>query len=110
MPIRGKEVRALRAAGHSLTPVLIIGRAGLSDEVIAAIQLELDTHELIKVKVGKGPMNRKEIAALLPERTGADVVNLLGRTILLYRKRSAPPPWIISDGDSEDMTSDSEEL
>lgn len=90
MAIRGKEVRTLRAAGHSLTPALIVGRAGLSDEVIAAIDRELDEHELIKIKVGKGPMKRKEVAALLPERTGAEVVQLLGRTILLYRMR--PPP------------------
>ena len=90
MTIRGKEVRALRAAGHSLTPALIVGRAGLSDDVLAAIDRELELNELIKIKVGKGPLKRKEVAALLPEKTAAEVVQLLGRTILLYRKR--PPP------------------
>ena len=105
MAIRGKEVRALRAAGHSLTPALIVGRAGLSDEVLTAIDRELDEHELIKIKVGKGPMKRKEVAALLPERTGAEVVQLLGRTILLYRKR---PPPTQSDFEPESLE-DSEE-
>ena len=106
MSLSGKEVRALRAAGHSLTPALITGRAGLSNEVIAAIDRELNEHELIKIKVGKGPMKRKEVAALLPERTGAQVVQLLGRTILLYRKQAPPQP---SDFEPTEELSDSEE-
>ena len=101
MPLTGKETRALRAMGHNLNPILIIGRAGLSEEVLAAIERELEQYELIKIKVGKGPLKRKEVAAVLPQRTGAEVVQLLGRTILLYRKR--PPP---TQSDFEPESSD----
>ena len=90
MKLTGTEHRRLRARGHHLTPALIIGRAGLSTEVLEAIEQALDHQELIKLKVGKGPLTRKEVAGQLPALTGGVVVQVLGRTILLFRKQRPP--------------------
>ena len=47
----------------------------------------LEARELVKVKLGSGcPLDRKEAAAVLAEKTGARVVQVLGRTILLFRE------------------------
>ncbi len=91
MTLSGKHNRYLRALGHHLTPVVIIGKEGLSEEVLEKLNEELGTHELIKVKIGKGKLKRKEAVVLLSEKTGAQVVQLLGKTILLYLKRKSNP-------------------
>jgi RNA-binding protein len=91
MTLSGKHNRYLRALGHHLTPVVIIGKEGLTEEVLDKLKEELMTHELIKVKIGKGKLKRKEAVVLLSEKTGAQVVQLLGKTILLYLERKSSP-------------------
>ena len=91
MALTGKQNRYLRAMGHHLDPVVTIGKSGLSDEVLAKLMDELESHELIKVKVGKGAIKRNDAGPLLAEHTGAHVVQLLGKTILLYRARKEKP-------------------
>ena len=69
-------------------PGIIIGKAG---QEVDKLKEELMTHELIKVKIGKGKLKRKEAVVLLSEKTGAQVVQLLGKTILLYLERKSSP-------------------
>jgi len=85
MELKGKDHRKLRAEGHHLKPVVITGNDGLSSDVLEKIDSELRIHGLIKIKIGKGPLHRKEAAEQLVSATGAAVVQVLGRTILLYR-------------------------
>ena len=87
MPLTGKQRRQLRALGHHLEPVVIVGQAGVSEGVIAAVTQALNDHELIKVKINEGPETRQEAAARMAEGTGSELVQLLGRTALLFKKR-----------------------
>ena len=89
MELKGKDHRRLRAEGHHLKPVVITGHDGLSHDVLSKIESELRVHELIKIKIGKGPIHRKDAAVELELKTGASVVQVLGRTILLYRPTSS---------------------
>lgn len=83
---KGKERRALRALGHHLRPVVQIGQQGVSPAVVEATSEALDTHELIKVKVlESAPQDRFETARALAEATSSELVQVLGRTLLLYR-------------------------
>jgi RNA-binding protein len=90
--------RSLRAQAHHLRPVVQIGQAGLTEGVIAAVQVALDQHELIKVSInGESPTERKSGAIELGEATGSHVVQVIGRVIILFReakrtkaKRSKP--------------------
>ena len=85
-PLTGKQVRQLRGLGHHLNPVVMIGRNDISDEITRVTDQALEAHELIKVKLQEGcDLDRKEAARLLAEATGSAVVQVLGRTILLYR-------------------------
>jgi len=89
--LTGKQVRFLRGLGHHLQPVVMIGREEISEPLVASAEEALTVHELIKVKVQEGcPLDRREAAAILADRTGAEVVQILGRTILLYRPAENP--------------------
>ena len=85
MTLKGKDFRRLRADGHHLNPVVITGHDGITPEVLEKVNAELEVHGLIKVKIGKGPLQRKKAADQLVVETGAVLVQLLGRTVLLYR-------------------------
>lgn len=86
MALTGKERRFLRGLGHHLTPVVQVGKEGVTQTLVAATNQALDDHELIKVKIGENsPLNRFEAAQALGEATHSDVAQVLGRTALLYR-------------------------
>lgn len=89
--LSGKQNRYLRGLGHSLKPVVMIGRHHLSDEVVSATEEALEVHELIKVKIQEGCLeDRRVVAAELAEQTGAAVAQVLGKTFLLYRPAQDP--------------------
>ena len=84
--LRGKDKRFLRGLGHHLSPVVFIGREGLSENLIQATVAALKAHELIKVKLGRNcPLDKREAARQLGQHTHSAVVQLIGKTILLYR-------------------------
>ena len=83
MKYTGKENRELRAKGHHLKPVLVVGSV-LTNTLLERINTELVAHSLIKIRLGKGVSNRKNFAAVLAQKTGAHVAQMIGRVILLY--------------------------
>jgi len=88
--LTGKQVRHLRGLGHHLHPVVMIGKEEISESLIRSVEEALDAHELIKIKLQEGYlMDRKEAAEILAERTGAAVIQILGKTILLFRRSPA---------------------
>jgi len=85
--LTGKQIRHLRGLGHHLDPVIRIGKEQLSENVLRSTEEALETHELIKVKLQEGcDLDRREVATALAEQTGASVVQVLGKTILLFRR------------------------
>ena len=89
--LTGKQVRFLRGLGHHLQPVVMIGKEAISETLLASLEEALAAHELIKVKLQEGcPLDRREAATLLAEKTGAAVAQVLGKTILLYRRGEKP--------------------
>jgi RNA-binding protein len=85
--LTGKQRRQLRALGHHLNPVVIIGQQGITPGVIAAVDQAIHDHELIKVKFGEGPEDRHEGAEQLAKETNSEIAQILGKTVLLFRKR-----------------------
>jgi RNA-binding protein len=85
--LTGKQIRHLRGLGHHLEPVVRIGKEQLSESVLRSTEEALEAHELIKVKLQEGcDLDRKEVAEELSAKTGASVVQVLGKTILLFRR------------------------
>lgn len=86
MKITESQKKHLRALGHKLKPVLLVGNAGLSESVIAEANHALTAHELIKVRLRVGGREQRDAAiATLCDRTGAALVQRIGNTALVYR-------------------------
>jgi RNA-binding protein len=87
MNLTEKQRRYLRGLGHSLKPVVAIGKEGASDAVIAETVRALTDHELIKVRViGMEREARDEALALLADRTKSEMVGRIGHTAVLYKR------------------------
>ncbi len=85
--LTSKQKKFLKGLGHNLSPVVSVGKEGLGEKIITATILELGRHELIKVKVGKSsPVSRQETATTLSIGSESSLVQIIGKTILLYKK------------------------
>ena len=90
--LTGKQKRFLRAKGHLLTAVLHAGKEGITDSLVKNALVQLQAHELIKVKVGEGaPENRHRTAEALAAATQSELAQVLGRTFLIYKARKKRP-------------------
>jgi len=88
MSLSSKQTRHLRGLAHHLKPIVQIGGRGVTVSLIGATDDALESHELIKVKLGDIE-DRKEVreaAEKLSEETGSDVVQIIGKTIVLFRQ------------------------
>ena len=83
-----KERAALRAQANPLQPIIQIGKEGMSDNLIAQVDDTLDTRELIKIRVhlDTAPESPREFADKLAAATDAEVIQVIGGVIVLYRK------------------------
>jgi len=102
--LTGKQRRHLRGLGHELRAVVQLGKGGIDDGIVAAVEQALADHELVKVKVGEAAgLDRHEAADALAARTRSDVAQVLGNTVLLYRANPDEPvielPRAIDPGD-----------
>lgn len=82
-----KQRAYLKGLAMTLEPVFQIGKSGLTPEVTEAVREAFNTKELIKLAVLKNCMDDpRGMAEMLAERTGAQVVQIIGRKIVLYKE------------------------
>ena len=94
--LTGKQRHYLRGLAHALDPVVHLGKRGLDDSVIAAIDRALLDHELIKVKVGEGAaLDRHEAADAVAAKTKSEVAQVLGNIVVLYKPRAEKPTIVL---------------
>lgn len=84
----GKERAAFRAQANSLEPLFHIGKSGMNEGVIRQTDDALRARELIKVKVllESSPITPRQAADELAEAVGAEVIQVIGGVIVLYRE------------------------
>ena len=84
----GKERAAFRAQANHLEPLFQVGKGGMSDALIKQTDDALRARELIKVKVllESSPITPRETADELAAATGAEVIQVIGGVIVLYRE------------------------
>lgn len=88
----GRQRRYLRSLAHTLKPVVQIGNQSLTPGVKKAISAALETHELIKVRVSADAEGELEdISAEASKGTSSHLVQVIGRTLLLYKARKKDP-------------------
>ena len=88
--LKGSQRKHLRGVAHSYKPVVQIGREGLSESVIRAIDTALEAHELIKVKIAADREEREEFVPLIEARVSCECVGTVGRIAILYRENPDP--------------------
>ena len=89
MPLTGKQRHHLRALAHHLSPVVRIGKEGISEAVTSQVDGAMEAHELVKVKLGSEcPVGRDEAATLLAAATRSEVAQIIGRVIVMFRQRT----------------------
>ena len=84
----GKERAAFRAQANHLEPLFQVGKGGMSEALIKQTDDALRARELIKVKVllESSPITPRETADELAAATGAEVIQVIGGVIVLYRE------------------------
>lgn len=86
--------RQLRAHGHALTPLVRIGKDGITPGLVRQLTHILFDHELCKVKLeSESPVDRFAAAEALAQQPGVNVVQILGRTILVYKRHPQHPRY-----------------
>ena len=84
-----KQRREFKAKAHALKPVAMIGAKGVTDTVITEINVQLEHHELIKIKIAADRDNRKAIAESICEQLQAQLVDIIGGMVIVYRQQQA---------------------
>jgi len=84
--------RALRAHGHALKPLVQIGKSGVTKGVLGQLAQALFDHELVKVRIAtECPVDRFAVADELAAQPGTQVVQILGRIVLAYKRHPDKP-------------------
>jgi RNA-binding protein len=85
--LRGKQKRHLRALAHHLDPIFQVGKGGVNDNLIKQIGEALEVRELLKVSIlSNCDEPKEEVAGALAQGAEAELVQLIGHTIVLYKE------------------------
>lgn len=87
MELDKQQQRDLKAQTHHLKPVIQIGQKGLHDTLQKELELALDHHELLKIKIAADRASANAIVEQLLAQTGATLIQRIGGTATIYRKR-----------------------
>ena len=100
MALTSKERAALRGEAHHLDPLVHVGHEGVTPAIRQALDDALRTRELVKVSFNKtSDVDLKKDAGTIAASVDADVVQVIGRTITVYRenpelkRKNGVPPW-----------------
>ena len=85
MELTGKQKRYLRAEAHHLTPIVQIGKGGLTNEIKTSIRKALDARELIKVAILQNSDADINDVAEEIEEMSFDVVQKIGRIFVVFK-------------------------
>ena len=87
-----KQRQFLRGLAHALSPVVRVGRGGLTPAVIEETRKSILAHELIKVRIeAEASVDRREIAQELARAADAELAGTIGKQAILYRRREEKP-------------------
>ena len=85
--LTGKQKRFLRAEAHHLDPIFQVGKGGVNDAMIKQLRDVLEARELIKVRIlDNCEEDKNDVAQELSVATGAELVQLIGLTVVLYKE------------------------
>jgi RNA-binding protein len=97
MKLTEQQQKHLRGLAHKLKPVVMVGQHGLKETIFEEIDIALDVHELIKVKIAVGDRDmRDEIIAEILDRSKATLIQRVGNIATLFRRNPRKPRIVLS--------------
>lgn len=89
--ITPKQRAFLKKEAHGMTPTVLIGKGGISDELIRQVNEQLEKRELVKGKcLDTSPVQAAEAAEILLNACSCDFVQKIGSVFVLYRPAKKP--------------------
>ncbi|MFI3254340.1 MAG: ribosome assembly RNA-binding protein YhbY [Eubacteriales bacterium] len=102
MDLTSKQRAQLRGLANGIDTILMVGKEGIGENLIAQANGALDTRELIKGKVLEtAPMSPQEVAEALAPVTRSEVVQVIGTKFVLYRRNHTKEDKIILVGEKK---------
>lgn len=90
--LNNKEKKYLRSLGMNIEPIVQVGKNGVNESVLFSLNEALEARELVKVKVLKNCFDEiDEVAESIEAQSDCEVVQTIGRNILLYRQNKKKP-------------------
>ena len=90
--LTGKQRQFLKGLAHPLSPIVRVGKGGVTEAVIAETRKSLDSHELIKVRIDVDEgAERRTLADRLATAADAQLAGTVGKIAILYRERDEEP-------------------
>ncbi len=91
-----KNRATLKSLANGLNPTVILGKGELKDTTIEAINNGLEAHELIKIRIlNTQGEETKDLAAEITKLTKSELVAIIGRTILLFKRNNKHPKIVL---------------
>lgn len=91
MSLTNNQIKYLRKLAHDRKVIVIVGGAGLTENVLVEIDNALNTHELVKVRVNTG--EREERTAMIEkiqQHTQSTIIQTIGHVAVFYRQAKKP--------------------
>lgn len=92
MPLSKPQLKFLRDKCHALNPVIMVGQKGLTPQLLKELDIALDQHELVKIKIAAE--DRESTLGMMEEicaREGAERVQVIGKTLTVFRRNNQKP-------------------
>jgi len=90
--LTGKQKQYLKGLAHALSPIVRVGKGGVTQSVIAETKKSLEVHELIKVRIDiEDSTDRRAAAEQLAHDADAHLAGGIGKIAILYREREEEP-------------------
>jgi RNA-binding protein len=90
-------IKFLRGFSHDLKPVVMVADKGLTENVMNEIDIALDRHELIKIKIRVDRETREKYIAQIIEETKATKIQGIGQTLSIFRRNPKDPQFEIPE-------------
>lgn len=91
MPLTSQQIRYLRGLTHHLQPVVMVGEKGLSENVLTEIEVALNHHELIKIKLRTDRETRTTLIRQISDQFGADKIHAIGQVACFFKRNPKKP-------------------
>lgn len=86
------QIKYLRKLAHDLNPVILLGQHGFTEAVLNELNIALEHHELVKVKLsGSDRDQRDELIKSICEQSQSEAIQSIGKTVTVFRRNKEKP-------------------